>query len=120
MDTNIKISLSIILPGSVMFSKEASFKNANIIPARHDKEFLKVKDERGHFETITVNTRKCIPAKQVINMTEQAYNYFISEEKPRSYKGDWRKMSEEAKLNWHMNNIAKSLGGELDDYKVLD
>lgn len=117
---NIKISLSIALPGSVLYSKESSFENGKPIPEKHHKEFMKIEDGKGHFETITVNTRKCIPAKQIINITEEAYNYFISDEKPPEYRNDWKSMSKPARLYWHLTEIAKSRGGKMIDYKVLD
>lgn len=120
MDTNIKISLSIALPGSVLFSKESSFKNDKPDPEKHHKEFMKIEDGKGHFETITVNTRKCIPAKQIINISEEAYNYFISDEKPPEYRSDWKKMSSAARLYYHLDSIAKAMGGKMIDYKVLD
>lgn len=120
MDTNIKISLSIELPGSTMFSKEASFKNATPLPDKHNKEFMKIKNGNGNLETITINTRKCIPAKQVINISEEAYNYFISDEKPPEYRSDWKKMSSAARLYYHLDSIAKAMGGKMIDYKVLD
>lgn len=118
--TDTKISLSIELQGGTMYSKEASFKNAKPIPDKHNKEFLKIEDGKGHFETITINTRKCIPAKQVVNLSQEAYDYFISDEKPIEYRGDWKKMSEAARLHWHMEETAKALGGKMIDFKVLD
>lgn len=120
MDTNIKISLSIALPGSVLFSKESSFKNGKPDPEKHHKEFMKIEDGKGHFETITVNTRKCIPAKQIINISEEAYNYFISDEKPSDYRNDWKSMSIQARLYWHLSEIAKSRGGKMISYQVLE
>lgn len=117
---DIKISLNIELPGNTMYSKEASFKNATPIPDRHNKEFLKVEDGKGNFETLAINTRKCIPAKQVINLSQEAYDYFISDDKPAEYRGDWKKMSQAARLHWHMEETAKALGGRMIDFTVLD
>lgn len=118
--TDIKISLSIELQGSVMYSKESSLKNGKPLPEMHNKEFMKIQDGKGHFESITVNTRKCIPAKQIINLSQEAYDYFISDDKPIEYRGDWKKMSERARLHWHMEEIAKALGGKVIDYSILD
>ena len=116
---NAKVRLSIILPGSTMFSKESSLKNDRPDPEKHHKEFMKISDGKGHFETITINTRKCIPATQVISISEDAYNYFISDVNPE-YRNDWKSMSKDARLYWHMTEIAKSMGGKMLDYKVLD
>lgn len=115
-----KVSLSILLPGSTMFSKESSLRNGKPDPEKHNKEFLKVSDKKGHYETLVINTRKCIPAKQVISISEDAYNYFVSSEKPFDFRGDWKSMSADARLYYHMEEIAKSRGGIVLDYKVLD
>lgn len=114
-----KVSLSIALPGRTMFSKESSFKNDKLDPDKFNKSFMKISDGRGHFETIVINTRKCINAKQVINISEDAYNYFISDVNP-DYRNDWKSLSKEARLHWHMTELAKSMGGEMLDYRVLD
>ena len=120
MDTNIKVSLYIELPGSTMYSKESSLVNGTPIPDRHNKEFLKVENGNGREETIVINTRKCIPAKKVVNLTEDAYNYFISDEKPYEYKGDWRKMTPAARLQYHMEELSKAMGGKMIDYVILN
>lgn len=120
MDTNVKISLSITLPGSVMYSKQSCLKNGKLDPEKYHKEFMKIENGKGHFETITINTRKCIPAKQIISISEDAYNYFISDEKPPEYRNDWKSMSKEARLYWHLTEIAKSRGGKMLEYQILD
>lgn len=117
---DIKVSLYIELPGSTLYSKESSFKNGKPDPEKHHKEFLKVEDGKGHFETLTINTRKCVPATQVVNISEEAYNYFISDEKPPEYRSDWKSMSESARLYWHLTEIAKSLGGKMIEYQILN
>lgn len=117
---NIKVSLTIALPGSIMYSKQSCLKNGKPDPDKYNREYLKVEDGKGHFEILTVNTRKCIPATQVININEDAYNYFISDEKPHDYRNDWKSMSKDARLYWHLTEIAKLAGGEMLDFKVLD
>lgn len=117
---NIKVNLFITLPGSVMYSKESSFKNGKPVPERHNTTFIKLDIGRGRTETIAVKTRKNIPARQLVHVSEDAYNYYISDEKPSDFKGDWKKMSPEARLDWHMASIAESFNGELLEYQVLD
>lgn len=125
-----KLSLSILLPGGTMYSKEESFKNStktidgkeNIDFRKFDSFSLKVWGENKKLETIKVFTRKSKPAKQVINMTEEAYNYFISQERPENYRqelGPWGKLTPKQRLNWHCANIANSLGGVLDSWEIL-
>lgn len=95
MDNIIKLSLSIILPGSVLDSRA----NKNV-----PKNILKVKSKS---------------AKQVINITKEAYDYFISNEKPYGFKGSWDKQSINQKINWHANRIAQYLGGSLESFQIF-
>lgn len=141
---NIKLSLSIILPGGVMYSREESLKELKKVKKnkygkpikkdgeiqyttevvedfnRHDSFIVKVKDDRGKEVPITVLTRSTKPARQVINMSEEAYNYMISRETPAGFFGNWNSMSQAQKLKWHCFNIAHQLGGYLDSYQVMD
>lgn len=106
--------------------------------------------EKGKTETLTYYTRKSRTAKQSINMTEEAYSSFISEELPHGYHAPknfkpymptrsrldrktkkwvdgvplevqaWRAASIQQRLEWHLNAIAASLGGRVDSYTVFN
>lgn len=72
---------------------------------------------------LTVYTRKSKPAKQVINMTQEAYDNMLSKEAPYNYRGEfglWKTLSKNQKIKWHCMQIAKSVGGEFDSFQVLD
>lgn len=138
-----KLSLSVILPGSTMFSTEESVKQLKkpvrnksgktvlkrgkvvykevTVPDfdKHDSFELQLK-EKGKTEVIKVLVRKSRPAKQVINLTEAAYNYMVSKECPAGFRGSWDKLSLKQKLYWHCQQIAIQLGGKLESYEVLD
>jgi len=120
-----KLSLTILVPGATMVSKEKSLKNfkkdnQEIIPEVHDT--LRISLREGPNEKVyTIKIRKSIPAKQVINMSEEAYNYFVSNEKPYNFKGTgWANLSRNERLFWHCSQIAASLGGIVDSFEVLD
>lgn len=114
---------------------------------KHDKQELTFY-ENNKKETIVYYTRKNKEAKQVLNISTDAYNYFISNEVPaefrapkdfkpymatRSFKhrkgGEvvgmstgaqaWRVMSAKARLEWHLNAIAEGLGGRVESYTVF-
>ena len=141
---DVKLSLSIILPGGVMFSREESLKPLKkpvknnkgkilkkkgetvyktvLVPSfeKNDSFKLKLKDAGKEVET-TVFVRKCKPAKQVINICEEAYEHMISStEVPYGYKGNWKTLSKNQKIKWHCERIAASLGGTFDSFQVLD
>ena len=61
------------------------------------------------------------PAKQVINMSEQAYDYMVGKVKPAQYKGEvgWGNMTVNQRVKYHAMQIADSLGGQLDSFEVL-
>ena len=142
--TSTKLSLSILLPGSTMFSEEESSKQL-IKPVKnksgkvvrkkgkvltttitvpdfdkHDSFTLRVEQKGKTPEQIRVFTRKSRPARQVINMSEEAYQYMISKEQPAEFKGTWNSLTIYQKLLWHCNRIAASLGGTVENFQVLD
>lgn len=146
---NIKLSLSIILPGGVMYSQEESLKKLSkpvknkkgkivkkqgkpvtrevLVPdyAKNDvtEITLHTPNEENQETKLTVFTRKFKPARQVINMTEEAYEAMLSKEAPYNYRdefGPWRKLSKNQKIKWHCIQIATSVGGEFDSFQVLD
>lgn len=91
-------------------------------------------------EWINFYTRKCKPAKQVLNISSEAYEYFVSFEVPEGYwppadfkpnktllkrgisrtKQAWMAMSDKSRLEWHLHRICASRGGTLEGYKVFN
>ena len=141
--SEIKLSLSIELQGSKMFSKEECLKTTHKVVEKKtkggkmykksikvliedenkmDKNTLRVSDEKGkNTEIVTFFTRKSRPALQSINLGENAYNYMISSETPTWVKPkDWERMSKKERLKNHLTRIAEGLGGKLVSYKVFD
>lgn len=140
---NIKLSLSIILPGSVMWSKEESLKQLEktvftksgkplkkkgqvvkklqLVPDfdKHDSFVLRV-TENGKEVPLKVFVRSCKPAKQVINITQDGYDYMVSNEKPYDFRGNWNGLSINQKLKWHCINIAKGIGGIVESFQVME
>lgn len=65
-------------------------------------------------------TKEDQPAKQVINMSEEAYTYMVAI-KPEKFKGEksWGEMTQNQRIKYHAIMIAKTLGGELESFEVL-
>ncbi len=141
--TDVKLSLSIILPGSVMLSeqecskqlkKQVKNKSGKVITKNGKPLYKKVNvldfDKCDSFELslqvdkkteiIKVFTRKCKQAKQVINLSEAAFQYFISNEQPSEFRGNWKSLSKNKKISWHCNRIAQQMGGILENFQILD
>lgn len=126
--SEIKLSLSIKLPGSVMYSQEgakaleqqglAGFTKHSLVVEMHKRMGKKVKVDK---ETIHFKTRNTIPAVQNINISKDAYNYMVSNECPSFMTPkDWSRMSKVKKLEAHLNEIAESRGGKVLHYHIFE
>lgn len=136
---NIKLSLSVLLPGSTMFStaevvkplkkqfktkKGKSFYKTVLVPDidKHDAFTIKVTEGKKEIP-LTVFIRKTKAARQVINMSEDAYNYFISKEVPIGFQGGssaWNKLTTIQKVRWHCNRIAQNMNGWVESFQVME
>lgn len=138
----IKVSLTIALQGSVMFSKEECLKTTQKVIERKtkggkvykktinvqvenldimDKHTMQVTDENGkNPESVTFYTRKTKPATQSMNLCREAYEYMTSKECPAWSKiGVWNQMKPKQRLEAHLQKIAGHLGGRVLSYKVF-
>lgn len=155
------MNLTVLLPGSNMISKQECFKQlkeevkdkkGHVIkdkkgnikyryrnvpdPDKHYVHHLKVSDGKRE-QVIHYYTRKCVPAKQVINISTIAYKYFIGVVAPEAFYAPsgfqlykpiwkmslrdqaWNVLSEEQKIRWHCRRIADTLGGTVDSIVIL-
>lgn len=129
---DVKITLTIELPGAVMYQpqdcikeviKKVELKNGKTI-----KKHVLVDDfnktESCHFkvnkEDFTIHTRKCIPARQSVNITNEAYIHYVDKSECPSFVKTpvWSKMSKRERLESHLNEIAISRGGRILTYCI--
>ena len=126
--SEVKLSLSIKLPGSVMYSQEgakaleyqglAGFTKHSLVVEMHKRMGKKVKVDK---ETIHYKTRNTIPAVQNINISKDAYNYMTSKECPSFMTPkDWNRMSKIKRLEAHLAEIAESRGGTVMHYHIFE
>ena len=138
--SEIKLSLSIELQGSTMFSKEECLKTTQkVITTKNsrkrtvikvvedwdkmNKHTIRVTDKDGtNPEIITFHTRKCKPATQSLNMSKEAYEYMIDKDSCPSWSkpSKWAAMSEKKRLEAHLQRTVEHLGGTLYTYQVLE
>ena len=121
----IKVSLSIVLQGSIMYSQEqAKALEEEKVGTGYDAFSMRVeglKKGKKDAETITVKTRKCKPAGQSLNLSVDAYNYMIGEEAPYFVKPkDWERLTKKQRLEAHLRRIVEGLGGVSFTYAILD
>lgn len=124
---NVKLSVTIELPGSTMMTSQECDKNPNNY--EDNKLILSVKcfDKKTKKtfykkEPLVFKTRKCISAKQVINMNDDAYNYMTSTACPEWYQfgiSKWKKLSATERLELHLSRTCESFGGTSYTYLVL-
>lgn len=122
----IKVSLSIVLQGSTMYSQEqAKALEEEKVGTGYDTFNMRVEgkksDGKKDVQTITVKTRKSKPASQSLNLSMDAYNYMVSNEAPYFVKPrDWERLTKKQRLEAHLKRIVEELGGVSFTYAVLD
>jgi hypothetical protein len=168
--SEVKVNLTIILQGGVMMSEQECSKqlkepilvergkykgkvkkdkDGNPMfkvrtvpdPAKTFHHEVKITDRKNKVtEVINFWTRGYKPAKQSLNICQEAYDYFISNEVPDSYRAPedfkpnkkllhkgysktkqaWMAMPEKEKLEWHLNRICAHRNGIMGDYTVFN
>ena len=123
----IKVRLSMTVPGAGMLSSQECEKNPK---ESYNVTKLLVQNGRGKNSTelITVATRKNKTAKQSISITKEAYDYMVSNEFNSNCssllfkypKHVWLKMTPKQRLEAHLSIIAKSFNAIGFTYEVLD
>lgn len=138
--SEIKLSLSIGLQGSTMFSKGECLKTTQeTITTKNgrkrtvtkvveywgkmEKHTMRVTDTNGtNPEIITFHTRKFKPATQSLNMSKEAYKYMIDKNSCPSWSkpGKWAAMSEKERLEAHLQRTVEHLGGISYTWQVFE
>lgn len=125
MENNAKISLTIYVAGSTRHCL-----GMKKIPWELTKQDLASKKLPPHIgKQIVKRGIAKVPnyvyedASIHINLSRAAYDYMISEEKPKHYrdkKVSWSSLTEKQRLDWHMALISESRGGLRFSYSVIE
>lgn len=127
-----KLSLTLVLPGSIMVSQQVAENKPEELTEEHKVLFKSYKSKKDKSpEVITFRTRKSIPAKQVLKMTQEAYEAMLEESTSPKYnkviakiKGKlirvWDTMSGDARIKKHCELIAHDMGAIDFSYNILD
>lgn len=128
---DIKISATILLPGSTLVAEKPISKTGK---TKEQLEQLKQEYYNTHKKEtvafycnrqrhiIEIWTRVGKPATQKINLCKEAYNHMISNEgyTDVASKHDWARTSKKMRIRLHLMQIAESLGGTLLDFAILE
>ena len=121
--SEIKISVSITLPGGVMLTQaEAKQLEKEKAGTGFDITKLKVEDKKGNKDVLSIKTRKYKSCSQSINMSKEAYDYMTSKDSclPNIKSYVWNKMNKTQRLEAHLDLVCKALKGTSYTYKVFD
>lgn len=112
--SEIKVRLSMEVPGATMLSSQDCEKMSKKDAYEHSTVTVEEKKKKGkktvmEKTTLHINTRKSRPAKQVISLSREAFDYMIDvKEIPTSkLKKLWGRMSEIQRLDYHLGIIAE-------------
>lgn len=114
---NIKVSLTITLPGSVMISQQEAENKPNECL---NHQSIVVSDNKSA-ERINFYTRKCVTASQHINISKESFDYMTSKREvpywdtPRN----WSARSIKGRLESHLEKMCLHLGGISFTYEIL-
>lgn len=126
-----KLSLTLVLPGSIMVSQQVAENKPKELTEEHKMFFKNYKSKKNKGpEVIIFRTRKSIPARQVLKMSQEAYEAMLEESTSPKYnkivakvKGKpirvWDTMSEDARIKKHCELIAHDRGAIDFSYNVL-
>ena len=123
----IKLSLSIVLPGRILLSEQECSKNPK---ESYFNNVVVVENENHKKEILHFQTRKSRIARQSLNINKASYDYMTAKSsnakmdalncpewaKPK----EWFKLSKTQRLEAHLLRITRSLGGISYTYQVFD
>ena len=121
----IKVSVSIVLQGSTLFTQEEAETLEKEQPNSGFKRHTQVVENpknRKERETIHYQTRKCRPASQSVKLCKEAYFYMIAKGACPEWveKNKWATMSKKERLESHLQRLTEHLGGTSYTYKVFE
>lgn len=122
----IKVSVSIILRGSVLFTQEEAETLEKEQPnsgfEKHTQVVEKNPKKGKGKQVIHYSTRKCRQASQSIKVCKEAYLHMIDKTAcPEWIKmKKWAAMNKRERLEAHLKRLTEHLGGLSYTYKVFE
>lgn len=125
MNNTTKISLSFELQGRTLVRQKNYEVHKSQLTVKDFNPEKKFKGEEGDRVVRYIKWKSypvvAIPATQHINMSIDAYNYFISNECPSWAKAkNWYSMSKTQRLEMHLQRTVEHFGGTNYTYQILE
>lgn len=121
--SEIKVSLSLELPGSIMLSEQECSKNSKKKKDCYDYFRIEVVDAKGrNKEVLNIPVRKSKTVKQNIKLSKEAYDYMNDSKicPDPKLKKDWGNYTTQQRLQYHCGQIAKALGAISFSFEILN
>ena len=120
----IKVSVSIVLQGSILFTQEeAETLEKEQSGSGFDNQTQVVKNLNGKGgKVVHYKTRKCRPACQSVKLCKEAYLYMIDKNSCPEWEKTkkWNSMSKKERLESHLKRLTEYFGGTSFTYKIFE
>ena len=120
----IKVSVSIVLQGSILFTQEeAETLEKEQSGNGFDNQTQVVENLNGKGRMVVhYKARKCRPACQSVKLCKEAYLYMIDRNSCPEWETTkkWATMSKKERLESHLKRLTKHLGGTSYTYQVFE
>lgn len=121
----IKVSVSIILPGSILLTQEEAEtlekEQSNSGFEKHSQIVENPKNRKDR-QVIHYTTRKCRTASQSVKLCKEAYLHMIDKLACPEWekRNKWIAKSDKERLESHLQRLTEHLGGISFSYKVFE
>lgn len=119
-----KVSVSIILRGSILFTQEEAETLEKEQPKSGFEEHTQVVEgsNRKNRRVIHYQTRKCRTITQSVKLCKEAYLYMIDKSACPEWEKvkEWANKSKKERLESHLKRLTEHLGGTSYTYKVFE
>lgn len=119
--SEIKVSLSLELPGSSMLSEQECSKEPKKNYSYFRMKICSGKKKKNE-ETIQVAVRKTRTIKQNLKLSREAYDYMTDNKAcpDQKLRKIWGRLTVNQRLQYHCQQIADTLGAVGFSFEVLD
>ena len=120
----IKVSVSIVLQGSILFTQEEAETLEKEQPGSgFDSQTQVIENLNGKGRAVVhYKTRKCRPACQSVKLCKEAYLYMIDRNSCPEWEKTkkWSAMSKKERLESHLKRLTEHFGGTSYTYKIFE
>jgi hypothetical protein len=109
---NVKVCATFLLPGSKRVVEQPCSENG-------ETEYIQQTIRLKHGAPIVVKLLKPKPAKQSLKVTNEAYQDWLVTPVQGMTTRFWNTTTKSFRVKHHLQEIAATLGGELEDFEIM-